>query len=299
MNRRHGCNRPASPGRAAVLSAGTTTGYGEAIVIGPANRALCPVSGRCCRRVPQRVTARRSLSAQRTGPWPGERPMCRRSTTARARSASRSPGSSPQVIPVQWQDVRLAFGAGQRLLAPDHLAGAVRRAPQRCANWLTTCRPRPLSSSRPACRSRGSAAESSVTSQTRPPSSTSRSPIMPWAYRTALVTSSETSSSVTGMRSSRPQRCQRRAGSARGPRRAAVSSAAQRPGDVVVRGDPAQPGHQHRDVVALMVGVHAVQRRLAQVLQRPGRRRRGRRSSAAAAGPRRCPGSRFSTRPSV
>ena len=46
----------------------------------------------------------------------------------------------------------------------------VRRAPQRCASWLTTCSPRPRSSSSPACRSRGSAAESSRTSQTSPPS---------------------------------------------------------------------------------------------------------------------------------
>ena len=58
-------------------------------------RPQARVSGRCYRRAPHRVTARRSLPAQRTGPRPGERPVYRRRTTARAQSASRGPGVAP------------------------------------------------------------------------------------------------------------------------------------------------------------------------------------------------------------
>jgi hypothetical protein len=55
-------------------------------------------------------------------------------------------------------------------------------------------------------RSRGSAPEESITSQTSARSLTSRSVTSPREYLTALVTSSETSSSVVGIRSSRPHR---------------------------------------------------------------------------------------------
>jgi hypothetical protein len=78
----------------------------------------------------------------------------------------------------------------------------IRLAPQRCAIWLTTSSPRPHSSSRPAWRSWGRAAELSSTSATSDPSSTSRRVTSPTAYRMALVTSSDTSSSVLGSSSS-------------------------------------------------------------------------------------------------
>src|ERR1700677_687959 len=87
------------------------------------------------------------------------------------------------------------------------LPAGVRRAPQRCESCRTTCRPRPFSSSPLAWRSLGSAAELSSTSQTSARSLTRRSVTSPREYLTALVTSSETSSSVVGIRSSRPQRC--------------------------------------------------------------------------------------------
>ena len=62
---------PARPGprhHPQAMASHSRAGYGEAIVTGPTNRALCPVSGREYRRAPARVTARRSLPAQRTGP---------------------------------------------------------------------------------------------------------------------------------------------------------------------------------------------------------------------------------------
>src|SRR3984885_10954897 len=104
------------------------------------------------------------------------------------------------------------------------LPESVRRAPQRTDSWLTTCSPRPRSSSSLACRSLGRAAESSWTSHTSPSSRTRRSAIDPWAYRTALVTSSEASSSAVGISSARPQRFSRLRTSMRA-RRADVSSA--------------------------------------------------------------------------
>src|ERR1700722_20055325 len=106
-------------------------------------------------------------------------------------------------------DCQSASGPGPPGSGCSHqttLPVGVRRAPQRWDSWRTTCRPRPVSSSLLAWRRRGSAAALSSTSQTSARSLTRRSVTSPREYRTALVTSSETSSSVVGIRSSSPQR---------------------------------------------------------------------------------------------
>ena len=113
---------------------------------------------------------------------------------------------------------------------------------------------------------------------------------MPCAYRTALVTSSDTSSSAVGMQLGQapaPQRPpdQRPGPAGRGQLRR------QGPAHDVVGRDPAQPRDQHRDVVAVLVGVDAGEGRPAQVLQRLVAPSRARRCRAAGRGPRRCRGS--------
>ena len=106
---------------------------------------------------------------------------------------------------------------------------------------------------------------------TSPPSRTSRSAMAPWAYRTALVTSSEASSSVVGISSAQAPAAQPPADQEPG---AAGGGQLGRelPGDVLIRRQPVQPGQQDRDVVALVIGVDARQRGLAELLERAGGR---------------------------
>ena len=174
----------------------------------------------------------------------------------------------------------------------------VRRAPQRCANWLTTSRPRPHSSSRPAWRSRGSAAELSSTSQTS--DALQHQPQRHLAGRVPDRVRDQLGDEQLGGGHSSPSfhRSQRLADQAAGPGRRGQLGG-QGPGDVVVRGDPAEPGDQDRDVVALLV------RRT----RRPARPGTGRRASAWAASPSNTARRKFSpssmsrcrssTRPSV
>ena len=95
---------------------------------------------------------------------------------------------------------RLAMSGGTGCSHQTTLPDCERRAPQRAESWETTCRPRPFSASLSTCRTLGSAGEVSCTSHTSLSGSRmSCSSVSPLAYLIALVTSSETSSSVTGM----------------------------------------------------------------------------------------------------
>ena len=137
------------------------------------------------------------------------------------------------------QDIRHAAevsGAGQRQLAPDDLARrrppgapALRRSGSRPAGHGRARRPSP------GCRSLGSAAESSSTSQTSPPSRTSAEADLALGIpdRVGHQLGDEPARRA-GISSARPQRRSGRRISDRA-RRAAVSFGAQVPGDVPVR----------------------------------------------------------------
>ena len=131
----------AGPGERPVLSAVAAAGHGEALATGPASPGpQAPASGRCCRQLPQRVTARRSLPAQRVR---GRRPRRAAGAVGSCRSGSRrgaryrpsesgaaGPGERPVLSAVA------AAGHGEALATGPASPGPQAPASGRCCRQL-------------------------------------------------------------------------------------------------------------------------------------------------------------------